>query len=159
MWRSLSDRPREEIAQFWLRATQESRPLGIYYLNMAISKNLANLATLQFFSHKNHFHELHWLLSFCFPPPPPKKKRKVPITQRRPVIKVATFILFWKSYKSNNKYLKLNFSSPQHVLKRIWRLLFCFSGHKSFFLATLGHFFTKVLFVSRIGFSFIVKWW
>jgi hypothetical protein len=45
MWRSLSDRPQEELAQFWLQATQESRPLGIYYLNMAISKNRANLAT------------------------------------------------------------------------------------------------------------------
>jgi hypothetical protein len=65
MWRSVSDRPQEELAQFWLKATQESGPLGIYYLNMAISENRENLATLEFFFHKNHFHELHWLLSFC----------------------------------------------------------------------------------------------
>jgi hypothetical protein len=81
MWRSLSDRPQEELAQFWLEATQESRPLGIYYLNMAISKNGANLATLEFFFHKNHFHELHWLLSFCRPVtrilPTPKKKTRL----------------------------------------------------------------------------------
>jgi len=49
MWRSLSDRPQEELAQFWLKATQESGPLGIYYLNMAISENRENLATLEFF--------------------------------------------------------------------------------------------------------------
>jgi len=66
-------------------------------------------------------------------------------------------ILFWKSDKRNNKYLKLNFISLQHVLKESGDFFFFFWAQK-LFLATLGHFFTRVLFVSGIGFSFIVKW-
>lgn len=51
-------------------------------------------------------------------------------------------ILFWKSDKRNNKYLKLNSSSLQHVLKESGDFCFVFLGTKAF-SGDFGAFFHK----------------